>query len=77
MRRVTCDRLRWRVRASRSVKLMAGAYLVLMFRGAAFAEFPLDPLCQTVRNVPYPVADQASAEEAGELARCNSGDLFF
>jgi hypothetical protein len=72
-----------RVRAGRigldlPTKLIPFACLLLVLSGAAFAaDFPLDPTCKTVQNIPYPAADIPTAAEAKTLGTCNSSDLFF
>ena len=59
-------------------KLTTFGCLLALVGGAVFAaDFPLDPTCKTVKDVPDPVTDQASAEEAKAMANCNSSDLFF
>ena len=59
------------------MKLFIFAFLALASACRAFAEFPLDPICKTVQNLPYPPADLPSADDARTLASCDSADLFF
>lgn len=59
-------------------KLMTLVCLLVLVAGAvSAADFPFDPACKTVKDLPYPVADQATAEEAKAMGKCNSSDLFF
>ena len=75
---MTIASLNCRIGLGPPTKLIPFACLFLVLGAPAFAaDFPLDPICEAVQNVPYPAADIPTAAETKTLRTCNSSDLFF
>lgn len=77
MRPLRSDRFELASGLRSELRLITLACLAVASSYSAFAEIPLDPICKTVQNLPYPPADLPSAEEAKKLTTCDSSDLFF